>query len=152
MLTTTLTAVYHTLAIYIFLIVVLGHFGRRNVSQFTVVQYLIIAMLGSAVESGLYAGSGGLAPGLASAATILIVNRALSAGVARSERLHRFIVGSPILLVRDGQIIWPHLKRSRMTEEDVMQAIRLRGYGDLDQVRFAVLEADGTVGVIPREG
>ncbi len=141
----------HTLVIYLFLIVALATVGRQQISQLTVLDYLIIALLGSAVETGLYLGGGSFLAGLVSAATLLLANRGLGVVVERSPAIRRFIVGVPIVLVHNGKIIPANLRRARLTKKDLFAAIRLRGYDDLRSIRFAVTEPSGEIGVVPRD-
>jgi uncharacterized membrane protein YcaP (DUF421 family) len=145
-----LSVVWHSLAIYLLLTVALRFMGRALMAQFTLLEYFVIALLGSAVETGLYAGSSSLPAGLASAAVLLAANRGLSAAINRSRRLRRFFVGAPLLLVQDGQFVRSHLRTAGLTENDVRAGIRERGYEGLDDVRYAVLEVNGAIGVIPR--
>ena len=143
-----LVAVGQTLVIYVFLIAALSRVGRQQLAQLTLVSYLIIALLGSAVESALYAGSSSLAAGLTSAATLLLANRGLRWLVSRSMLARRFLIGSPIVLVHDGYVIASNLRRSGLSRQDLMVAIRMHGYDSLDDVRFAVFEIDGSIGVV----
>ncbi|MGN6565322.1 MAG: DUF421 domain-containing protein [Thermomicrobiales bacterium] len=145
-----LVVVWHTLVIYLVLIGGLSRMGRSLMAERTLPTYLTIALLGSAVETGLYAGSGSLAAGLASATTLLIANRVLTVLLTRSVALRHLLIGTPIVLVHDGQLVWPHLRQVGMTEQEIMAAIRERGYERLDDVHFAVMEVNGAVGVIPR--
>lgn len=149
---TLFTVAWHTAVIYLLLVVGLRFAGRALMAQFTALEYLVIALLGSAVETGLYAGSASLAAGLAAATTLLVLDRLLATVLARSRRLRAALIGSPIVLVRDGRLLEPQLRRAGLTEDDVRAAIRERGYERLDQVRYAVLEVNGAVGVVPAEG
>ncbi len=72
--------------------------------------------------------------------------------MCRGPRLRRLLAGGPVVLVHDGRVIPAHLRRARMTEEDVRAAVRLHGYDDLAAVRLAVLEPSGRVGVVPKAG
>lgn len=150
-ISTLFAPVWHTLAIYTFLTVGISRIARRQMAQFTILEYMIIALLGSSVETTLYAGSSSLAAGLLSATTLLVANRALAFMVTHSTSLRRFLIGSPIVLVHDGQLLPSHLRQAHLTKEDVMAAIRMKGYDSLDQVRFAILEVSGSVGVVPRD-
>jgi uncharacterized membrane protein YcaP (DUF421 family) len=141
----------HTLAIYLFLIVCLRYFGRRQTSQLTLLELVVLLILGSAVETSMVAGHTDLLAGLVSATTLLVSNRLLTRGLARSGWLQRLIIGGPILLVNDGQFLPKHLAMAGLTEADVLQAIRERGFADLERIRFAVLEVDGSVGVVPKD-
>jgi uncharacterized membrane protein YcaP (DUF421 family) len=139
-----------TLAIYVFLVFTLSLLGRSLMAGLTPFQYLIVALLGSAVETGLYRGGDSLSAGLVSAAALVLADRATTSLVGRWPRLRRLLAGAPVVLVHDGQVIPSHLRQARLTEEDVRAAVRQRGYEDLGDVRLAVLEANGQVGVLPR--
>jgi uncharacterized membrane protein YcaP (DUF421 family) len=141
----------HTFVIYACLVVAIATFGRQQIGQLTLLDYLIVALLGSAVETGLYLGGGSFWAGIVSAATLLLTNRLFRLMSARFPGVRRFLVGSPLLVVRDGRIDRPNLARAHLTEQDLMTAIRLRGYERLEQVRFAVAEPNGSVGVIPKD-
>ena len=140
-----------TAAIYMFLVVALGRLRRLALAELTPVGYLITALLGSAVETGLYHASASLSAGLVSATTLVVADRATTWLMGKCPRLRRLLVGVPVVLISDGQILGAHLHQVRMTEADLRSAIRHRGYADLKEVRLAVLEIDGSVGVIPRK-
>ena len=148
---TLLIVVGHTVVIYTFLVVALSRLGRSQMAGLTPIGYMVIALLGSAVETGLYNGKGSLSAGLGSAVTILLMDYITSYVVRRWRRVCRLLVGSPIVLAHEGKAIPSHLQQVRMTEEDLRAAIRKRGYDTLDNVHLAVLEVDGAVGVIPRK-
>src|SRR5262245_25675484 len=141
----------HTVVIYAFLIVCLSLLSRRQIAQLTAIELLIILVLGSAVETAMVAGNTSLAAGLVSAGTLLLANRLLTLLLARWRWLRRLIVGGPLILVRDGRLVPRNLRRAGLTEDDVLAGIRERGYASLDEVRFGVLEIDGSIAVVPVE-
>jgi uncharacterized membrane protein YcaP (DUF421 family) len=143
------TVVWHTAVIYAFLIFCLSRFGRRQVAQITSIELVVIMILGSAVETAMVAGDTSLPAGLVSATVLLVANRLLTRLLRRSKRLRHFVLGGPVILVHDGRVVPAGLHRVGLTEADVLAAIRERGYGDLADVRLAVLEIDGSVGVVP---
>jgi len=146
-----LIVIGQSLAIYVFLVVALSRLGPVIMAGLTPSNYLVVALLGSAVETGLYHGSNALSAGLASAATVILADRATTALVGRWPRLRRLLTAEPVVLVQDGRVIAAHLRRARMTEEDVRTAVRQHGYDDLAGIRLAVLEPSGRVGVVPKD-
>jgi uncharacterized membrane protein YcaP (DUF421 family) len=140
-----------TAVIYLFLIVLLRLFGRRELSQLTLIDLIVILTLGSAVETSMIHGDLSLPAGITSASTLMIVNRGLTSLFARSKRLRHWIGGGPVLLVHDCAPVYSHLRRVGMSDADLMEALRGRGYDDLSKIRFAVLETDGEVTVVPRD-
>lgn len=139
-----------SLAIFVFLVILISGMGRKLMSGLTPYEYLIVALLGSAVETGLYHGSDRLSAGIVSAATIFLANYATCRLMTRYPRLRRLMAGGPIVLVHDGQVLRSRLLQVRMTENDLRAAIRKRGYDNLDDIRLAVMEINGEVGVIPK--
>jgi len=142
---------WHTFVIYAFLIAMLQVLGRRTLGQLTVIDLVVIVVLGSAVETAMVAGNTTLPAGLVSVAMLLILNRALTAVFFANKRLRHLVSGSPILLIHFGHFEEEHLKRTGLTRADVLQSLRARGYCSAEEVKFAVLETDGTINVVPME-
>ena len=143
-----LIAAGSTALIYLFLIGLLHVFARRQLGQLSVVDLVVVLVLGSAVETSMIHGDTSLPVGLVSAATLLIVNRLLTLAFLRSSRLEHLVNGGPILLVSRGQVIDEHLRRAGMTRADLDEALRARGMDEPSGCKAAILETDGTVSVV----
>jgi uncharacterized membrane protein YcaP (DUF421 family) len=61
------------------------------------------------------------------------------------------LVGEPIVLVTDGHLVEKNLRRQGITEDQIMEALREHEIDDINQARLVVLEADGTISVVPQE-
>ena len=144
--------VLHTVILYIFLILGLRLLGRRQRSELTTTELVIVAMLGSAVETSLVAGNKTLAAGLVSAGTLFAANHCMAQLVHRSKRLRRWLIGQPIPLVYRGQFVAARIREAGLTEDDVSEGIRQRGYEDVNRIELAMLEMDGSISVVAKEG
>ena len=60
------------------------------------------------------------------------------------------VEGEPRLLVRDGHLLTHALEEEKVERRDVEAAFRAAGLAGIEDVRFAVLETDGTISVIPK--
>jgi uncharacterized membrane protein YcaP (DUF421 family) len=143
-------AVGATAAIYAFLIVLMRAFGRRQLDQLTVIDLAVVLLLGSAVETAMIHGNTTLLVGLASAGTLMVLNRVLTVAALRSKRLRHVVNGGPLIVVRDGEVVGAHARRSGLATADLLEAVHDRGFADLSQVAYAVLETDGTISVLGR--
>ena len=56
---------------------------------------------------------------------------------------------SPSVLIREGQVLERELRRNRVTIDELFSLLRLNGYYDLAKVRFAILEPNGQLSVVP---
>src|SRR6202790_5475806 len=104
-----------TLAIYLFLVVVIRLVGRRMLAQLSAIDFIVIILLGSAVETAMVGASTSLAAGLVAASVLLVSNRLLSMVMVRSKRLRHLVAGGPILLVHGGTILRGRLRRLGFT-------------------------------------
>jgi uncharacterized membrane protein YcaP (DUF421 family) len=146
-----LLVVQHTAVIYLFLMLTLMMLGHRQLGQLTVIDLVVIIVLGSAVETAMVNGDTSLVAGLVCTATLLILNRLFAVIFLRYKRLRHLIVRGPILLVHDGKFVDEHLKRIGLTRADVLEALREHEQADITHIRFAVMEADGSINVVPME-
>ncbi len=142
--------VLNTITVYLLLIVGISKIGGRLRSQIGFGELLIVALLGSSVETSLIAGNVSLAAGLVSLSTLLLTNRLLTTLIRRHPRIRRLILGQPIVLFNRGKLFPRRLHSMGMDEDDLLEGIRLRGYETLDQVRMIILEIDGSISVIPK--
>ncbi|MDE2127935.1 MAG: DUF421 domain-containing protein [Armatimonadetes bacterium] len=143
-----LTVVGSTLVIYAVLIGLIRVLGRSITAQLGAVDLAVILVLGSAVETAMVHGDVSLPAGLECAATLLIANRIIAVLALRYPAARRLVSAGAVVLVRDGQPVEENLKRTGLTIDDVLQAIRERECDDLATVAYAVLEEDGEINVI----
>lgn len=61
----------------------------------------------------------------------------------------RVVDGTPIIVYEHGEWHEDRMRGLRMLESDVMAAIRQKGLMRLEQVRYAIVERDGKVSIIP---
>jgi len=146
-----LTVVLSTAVLYLFLILAFSLLGHRQLSDLGLTELVILMLLGSSVETAMVAGNTSLPAGIVSAATLLLSNRALSLLIRRWDWLQGVLIGRPVPLVYNGRFLVSGIRETGLSEDDVRQGMRERGYDDLDQVRLAVLEIDGGISVVPRK-
>ncbi len=61
------------------------------------------------------------------------------------------VTAGPTVVLRNGAADRQALRRQRLTETELLQAVRSSGFGGLDQVAAVVLETDGTLSVISHD-
>jgi uncharacterized membrane protein YcaP (DUF421 family) len=138
-------------AAYAFLVATLWVSGKRTLSQFNAFDFIVTVALGSTLATILLSNDVALMEG----ATALVLLAVLQYLVARlSTRwpwLRRTVTSRPVMLVSDGVISDAVITASRVTESQIMQAVRTGGFGDIALVGAVVLEPNGTLSVIGRQ-
>lgn len=67
---------------------------------------------------------------------------------SRSTRAAQLLTAGPSVVLRHGTFDEAALRRSRLSEADVLAAIRASGTGSVETVAAVVLEANGTLSVV----
>ena len=81
------------------------------------------------------------------AATLLALNWLVGFVTARNRRLHAWVEGTPIILVRNGKVFWDQLRRCNVAPEDLDVAMRRSGCDGHHQIALAVLETSGDISI-----
>lgn len=140
-----------TAIIYIFLIVGLRLLGKRELGQLSVYDLVLIIVIANSVQNAMVGKDTSLGGGLVAALTLLVLNRVLTWLILAHPAIKEWMVGDPVLLVRDGRLIDSALRQQGITREHVLAAMREHGIGDLRDVQMAVLEADGAISIVAKE-
>ena len=83
--------------------------------------------------------------------TLILTDRALATLANRYARVDRILNNVPLLLVEDGTVHHDRIRRSNMSADDVLEAARkAHGLERMEHVKYAILERDGTISVVPR--
>lgn len=135
--------------VYVFIVLAFRLTGKRQVGQLTPFDLVVLLVLSNAVQNALIGNDNSLGGGLVGATALLVLNYLFVELTYRSKRLRRALEPSPTILVHDGRILEAHLHRERLTHDDLHAAIRRSGFVDATAIRFAVLEANGGISVVP---
>ena len=147
-----LTTVWSTAAkgllIYIALIVMLRIAGKRSLSKFNIFDFVITVALGSVFASTLTSKDVKLAQSVAAIVVLLGGQYLISKLACHSDRFERLIKSEPALLYSGDRFNTATMRRERVTEREILQAVRKSGNAGLGEVEAIILETDGTMSVI----
>jgi uncharacterized membrane protein YcaP (DUF421 family) len=141
--------VVRTLAVYVALLLGLRLAGKRELGQMTPFDLVVFLIVANAVQNAMVGADTSLNGGLLAAAVLIGVNYLVNRAGLRSKWFRQRLVGTSTILVNRGQYVQENLRREGVTEDDVLEAIREHGVNDVEGVRIAVLEVDGTISVVP---
>jgi len=133
--------------VYCALLLMMRLSGRRTVGQFTPFDLLVVMLLSEAVSNSMSGGDDSLIGGLIIAATLLALTMLVAFLTSRSERIEKFVDGSPVLIGRDGVFFDNVLKNCRLSQGDVEEALR-EADCPRPHMKCAFLEADGRISIM----
>lgn len=143
-------AVLRAAAIYLFLMLLFRISGRRPLSQMTSFDLVLLLVIGEAVGEALSGADPSLTHAFVLVSTLVLIELAFAWLKQRSPVADRLLDDVPLVLVEHGRMLEDRMKRNDVDEGDLLEAARsLHGLENLGQVKYAVLERNGTISVIP---
>src|SRR5215212_296806 len=140
------------LVLYLFIIFVMRVTGRRELSSLSAVDLVLLIVLGDAIQQGLTQDDYSVTGAVIAVSTIAALQVGSSYLSFRSERARRVLEGLPLVVVQDGELIDENLRRERMTPDDVAEEMRLQQIGSFDEVAWGILETNGNLSFIKKQG
>lgn len=135
-------------AVYVLMLVVVRALGKRTVGNFSAFDLLVALMLGEVVDEIIY-GDVRFIQGtvvIVTLAAVAYLDSVLSYGHRGMESL---LEGKPTVVIKNGEFQRRGMRRERMSQGDLLGALRMQGVRDVREVRYAVVEHDGSVSVVP---
>lgn len=151
-ISTVLSTAAKGILIYVALIAMLRITGKRSLSKFNIFDFVITIALGSVFASTLTSSDVKLAQSITAIVILLGGQYIISQLALHSDGFENIIKSAPALLYSGGSLNRDTMKRERVTEREVLQAVRKSGSASLDDVEAVILETDGTMSVIAASG
>ncbi|MGI6551895.1 MAG: DUF421 domain-containing protein [Bacillota bacterium] len=67
-----------------------------------------------------------------------------------SRPARKLIAGEPTIVIHNGKILEDKMKKMQYNVDELTMQLREKGYFDLSQVEFAILETNGALSVLPK--
>lgn len=143
--------IIRAVTIYAFILLILRVSGKRQFSEITTFDFVLLLIISEAVSQGLYGSADySLTASLILVTTLVAVDILFSLLKRRFSLLDDIVESKPTLLMKDSQIIKQNLDEERLGEADILSAARKTfGIESLSEVRHAVLEPDGSISIVP---
>lgn len=138
-----------TIIIYFSLIASVRIMGKRQIGELQVSEFIITVMLSEIAAAPITDTSIPLRHALIPMLILLTIELIISYLLMKSNFLRRLFHGEPTLLIRKGELIQSNMRRNRIELEELLTELRQKGFSSISEVRYAILEDNGKLSVIP---
>jgi uncharacterized membrane protein YcaP (DUF421 family) len=139
-------------AAYAALVLILRVSGKRTLAQLNAFDLVVTVALGSTLATVLLSKSVALADGLLGFALLVGLQYAVAWVSVRSPRFGAVVKSEPSLLLHRGRFLEGAMRRQRVTQEEVVSALRSSGLARPEDAAAVVLETDGSLSVVRAAG
>lgn len=147
----TLEIAFRTAVMLVFTYGMVRIVGGRAVRQLSLVEFLLVVGLGSAVGDPMFYPDVPLLHGMVVVTVAVGLHRGLGQALSRSDRLEQFIEGVPHRVVLNGHFDHEGMGEAGLANDELFADLRQSGIGQLGEVRVAYAEANGDLSIFRYE-
>ncbi|AHF76059.1 hypothetical protein Sant_0985 [Sodalis praecaptivus] len=138
--------------IYILLIVVFRISGRRTLLEMNSFDFILLLIISEACQQAILGEDFSLVGAAIAIVTLIVMDIALSFLKGKSQLVWLAMDGPPVLLIDDGKILELRMKKMNISHDDLLTSARKSdGILSLERIRYAILEQNGKITIIPKE-
>lgn len=143
-----LEIVLRSAAVYVFIVLAIRVFGKREVAQLSITDLVFILLISNSVQNAMVGNNSTLLGGVVAAASLFVINYIFGFILFKSKRFASFFQGHPLMLIYQGKEIKHNLDKSEISRDELEEAVREHGVEKIEDVDLAVLEIDGNISVL----
>jgi uncharacterized membrane protein YcaP (DUF421 family) len=147
-----LEVIFRVSMVYLFAQLVLRAIGRKELGRYSTFDLALLFLLTVCLRTTVVGRDESLTSGFIALATLGGWDRFFSWLSFRDRHVARVLEGRPLELVREGVLVHENLRKTRISEKELLSHLRVQGRDDLRSVRAAYLEPNGKVSFLFREG
>lgn len=137
---------------YFGMILLLRISGKRTLSKFNAFDLVVTVAFGSTLSAALVSPDLALSDVLAAFVLLVLLQFVITWSSIRWPRVNRLVKSDPQLLYHRGEFVRDAMTAERITENEILAAIRSRGFGGTQGIASVVLETDGNFSIITQAG
>ncbi|MDO4816188.1 MAG: DUF421 domain-containing protein [Bacillota bacterium] len=140
--------IIRTLILYFTILVSMRLVGKRQLGEMEISELIVAALVADLAASPLQDIGIPLLNGLIPIAVLFCLEVIISGLSIKSVRLRGFIFGRPSIIISDGKICIPEMRKNRFTPDELLQELRSQSVNDITTVEYAILETGGQLNII----
>jgi uncharacterized membrane protein YcaP (DUF421 family) len=143
-----LDIILRSIAVYVFMVVALRIFGKKELSQLNTADVILILLISNSVQNAMVGSNSSLEGGLVAALVLFTFNYILKKIMYKSKAFNDLLQDKPLILIHDGKVDFKALAKLEISSDELEEVIREHGVETYKEVRLAMMEIDGNISVI----
>jgi uncharacterized membrane protein YcaP (DUF421 family) len=138
-------------AVYLFVYVIFRILGKRSLAEITTFDFVLLLIISETTTDALIGQDYSLIACFIMVCTLVGIDYLFVLLKEKSTWFQIASEGAPLVIVDDGKPLVKRMEKSKVDEDDVMEAARLtQGLEHMTDIKYAVLERDGSISIIPK--
>lgn len=142
--------IIRTILLYAFVVLAVRLMGKRQISDMQPSELVITLIVSEIAAIPMQNTSQPLLSGIIPVLVLVALELAASVLMMKSGKFRKLLCGSPIVVIRDGEILQNEMRRLRLTTEDLCVQLRQLDVFSIEDVQYCIVETNGKVSVLEK--
>ena len=145
-------SVIRGLVVYAFLLLVFRIAGKRTLAQTSSFELVLLLIISETVQEALIDDDHSVTNGFLLILTLVGTTIFLSWLKQCFPKADKWLEEEPLIILENGKPHKERLDKVRVDEREILSAARkLQGITQLDQIKYAILESNGEISIVPKK-
>lgn len=142
-------AMVRTIILYLLIIAGIRLMGKRQVGELEPSELVLALIIADLAAVPMQDFGIPLISGIIPILTLLSATMFISVLSMKSIRFRALLCGRPSIIVENGKLHQREMAKNRFTVDELMEELRMKGVTDISTVKYAILETNGQLSVLP---
>ena len=138
-----------TIFFYFFIFLVYRIMGKREVGQLGIIDLIVSILIAELAIISIENYNNSIFKSIIPILVLVVLQTFLAYLSLKIPKLRILLDGSPSIIIKNGKINYKEMEKQKYNLDDLMIQIREKGYRNIEEVEYAILENNGTLSVFP---
>ncbi|MCI8336396.1 MAG: DUF421 domain-containing protein [Peptococcaceae bacterium] len=139
-----------SLILYIGVLIAIRLMGKRQIAQLQPFEFVVILIISEMVSVALQSTNIPLINTVIPIIVLVVCQVFIAQMDLKSDKFRNLICGSPAILISDGVLQEKTMVSQRLDINDILEQMRAKGFFDIEDIAYAILETNGQISFLPR--
>ncbi len=135
--------------LYLVVILALRLMGKRQIGELQPEELVITILISECAAAPIQDLNRPVINGIIAIFALVILEVFFSFVTLKSRRFRKLVDGTPAIVIEKGVINQKTMGALRLTVEDLLGTLRQKGYFNLEDILYCIVETDGNLSVLP---
>ncbi len=143
------TVFFRTIILYFLVIISLRAMGKRQVGELSASEFVVTLLVSELATLPMQSNDTPLFTGIIPVLTLVALELIISYIFIHSRKIRKLTSGRTNIIIENGKLNQKEMKKIRLTIDELLEELRLKGFISIEEVKYAILETSGELSVFP---
>lgn len=134
---------------YFFILIIYRMMGKREVGQLGIIDLIVSILIAELVVVSVEDPNISILYSLVPVICLVVLQILLSYCSLKNAKIRELLDGNPSFIIKYGKVNYNEMIKQKYNLDDLLVQLREKGYRNIEDVEYAILENNGTLSVFP---